>query len=78
MERRPDQGYFPKPAKSLFISDTPGQVEAAKREFVAEGLVINFVSGSLYRGTYLGPQEELMAWVKPKVEAWDHIVRSPK
>ena len=30
MKRGPDQGYFPEPAKSLFISDTPGQEEAAK------------------------------------------------
>ena len=30
MKRRPDRGYFPDPAKSLFISDTPGQEEAAK------------------------------------------------
>ena len=25
MKRGPDWGYFPEPAKSLFISDTPGQ-----------------------------------------------------
>ena len=31
MKREPDRGYFPKPAKSLFISDIPGQEEAAKR-----------------------------------------------
>ena len=31
VKRRPDRGYFPEPAKSLFISDTPGQEEAAKR-----------------------------------------------
>ena len=30
-ERGPDRGYFPDPDKSLFISDTPGQEEAAKR-----------------------------------------------
>ena len=36
MKRGPDQGYFPKPAKSLFISDTSGKEEAEKREFVAE------------------------------------------
>ena len=30
MKKGPDQGYFPEPAKSLFISDTPGQEEAAK------------------------------------------------
>ena len=31
MKRGPDRGYFPEPAKSLFISDTPGQEEGAKR-----------------------------------------------
>ena len=31
MKRGADRGYFPNPAKSLFISDTPGQDEEAKR-----------------------------------------------
>ena len=66
-KRGPDQGYFPDPAKSLFISDTPGQEEAAKREFAVEGLTLNFVSGSRYLRAYLGPQEELEVWVKPQV-----------
>ena len=57
-KRGPDWGYFPKPAKSLFISDTPGQEEAAKQELAVEGLIINFVSGSRYLGAYLGPQTE--------------------
>ena len=55
MKRGPDRGYFPEPANSLFILDTPGQEEAAKREFAKEGLCLNFVSGSLYLGAYLGP-----------------------
>ena len=38
--------------------------EGARREFAAEGLVLNFVSGSRYLGAYLGPQEELDVWVK--------------
>ena len=46
-----------------------------KREFVKEGLCLNFVSGSWYLGAYLGLQEELEAWVKPQVEAWAHGVR---
>ena len=69
------QGYFPEPYKSLFISNTPGQEEATRREFAAEGLELNFVSGSRYLGAYLGLQEELAAWVKPQVEAWSHRVR---
>ena len=72
MRRGPDRGYFPKPYKSLFISDTPGQEAAAKREFESEGLTLNFVSGSRYLGAYLGPQAELEAWAKPQVEAWAH------
>ena len=64
MKRGPDQGYLPKPAKSLFILDTPGQEEAVRREFEAESLVLNFVSGSRYLGAYLRPQEELEVWVK--------------
>ena len=38
-EKGPERGYFPELAKSFFISDTPGQEEATRREFSAEGLV---------------------------------------
>ena len=75
MKRGPDWGYFPEPAKSLFISDIPGQEAAEKIEFAKEGLVLNFISGSRYLGAYLGPQAELEEWVKPQVEAWAHRVR---
>ena len=46
-----------------------------KRDFLAEGLTLNFVSGSRYLGAYLGLQAELEAWVKPQVEAWAHGVK---
>ena len=36
---------------------------------------MNFISGSRYLGAYLGPRDQLEAWVKPQVEAWDHGVR---
>ena len=75
MKRGPDQGYFPEPAKSLFILDTPGQEDAVKREFLLEGLTLNYVSVSWYLGAYLGPQDKLEAWVKPQVEAWAHRFR---
>ena len=68
-------GYFPNTAKSLFILDTPGQEEAARREFSSEGLVLPFLSGIWYLEAYIGPQEELKAWVKPQVEAWAHGIR---
>ena len=61
MKRGPDRGYFPQMAKSLFISDTPEQEVAEKREFAAGGLALNFVSASIYLGVYLGLQEDLEA-----------------
>ena len=45
------------------------------REFLSEGIEINFLSGNRYLGAYLGPQEELAEWVKPQAEAWAHGVR---
>ena len=74
MKRGPDRGYFPEPAKSLFILDIPWKEEVTKKEFSVEGLILNFVSGSRHLGAYLGPQRELEAWVKSKVEAWAHRV----
>ena len=74
MERELDRGYFPNPDKSLFISDTPGQEEMAKKEFSVEGVTLNFVSGSRYLGAYLGPRDQLEAWMKPQVEAWAYGV----
>ena len=52
-----DRVYLPDPAKSLFILDTPGEKEAAKREFAIEGLTLNFFGGSRYLGAYLGPRD---------------------
>ena len=46
MKRGLDRGYLPEPYNFLFISDTPGQEEAAKRGFAVEVLTLNFVSGS--------------------------------
>ena len=75
MRRGPYRVYFPNPAKSLFILNTPGQEEAENQEFAVEGLTLNFISGSRYLRAYLGPQSDLEAWVKPQVEAWAHRVR---
>ena len=50
MKRGQDRGYIPELAKSLFISETLEQEAGAKREFAAEVLTLNFVSGSWYLG----------------------------
>ena len=76
MERGLYQWYSPDLSKLLFISNTPGQEEAAKRKFALEVIVPNFVNVSRYLRDYLVPQEELEAWVKPKEESWAHGVRN--
>ena len=43
IDRGPDRGYFPEPAKSLFIANNPEKKEAAKREFERTGLNLNYV-----------------------------------
>ena len=47
MEKGPDRGDFPELTNSLFIADTPGHKEEARREFAAEGLVLKILSGGL-------------------------------
>ena len=74
MEREPDQGYFPKPAKSLFIVDNQEENEATRRGFEWESLNISYVDGERYLRAYLGTREDLEYWVLPKVEAWAHGV----
>ena len=61
MERGPNRGYFPDPAKPLLVADFSEQEEYAKREYTAEGLELNFLGGSQYLGAYLVPREELEA-----------------
>ena len=59
MDRGPDRGYFPHPAKSFFIVDNPEEKEAAKRDFKRAGLNINYVDDGCYLGEYWGTREEL-------------------
>ena len=50
MDQGLDWGYFPEPAKLLFIADNPEDKEAAQREFEWSGLNLNYVGGSRYVG----------------------------
>ena len=63
MDRRPDWGYFSKPAKSIFISDNPEEKETVKRELEQVGLNIDYVDGGRYLGAYWGPREDLQEWM---------------
>ena len=42
METGPDRGYLPDLSKSMFVFDTLEKEVAAKREFTAKGLDLNF------------------------------------
>ena len=76
MDRGMNRVQFPKLAKLLFIGDNPEDKEAVRRNFEQAGSNINYVDGSRYLRANLGPREELEEWVQPKVEAWDHGVRT--
>ena len=39
-------------------------------------LHLTYIDVSRYMGAYLGPREELEAWVRPKAEAWVQGVRT--
>ena len=41
MDQGPDRGYFPEPAKSLFISDNLEDEEAERQEFERTGSNLN-------------------------------------
>ena len=59
MNEGTDQGYFPEPAKSLFIAKKPKEKEAARQEFERVGLHLTYIYASRYLWTYLGPREDL-------------------
>ena len=59
MDRGPDQGYLPKTAKSLLISDNLEEKEVARQEFERSVLNLKYVDGRRYLGAYLGASEEL-------------------
>ena len=50
MDGGTDQVYLPKPAKYLFIAETPEGKEVAKREFNRAGLNLSYVDGRRYVG----------------------------
>ena len=68
LEWGPVRGYYPEPAKSIFICDSPTLEETAKQAFEAEVLKVNVVPGSQYIGAYVVQSEEMDAWVPSQVE----------
>ena len=71
-----DQGYLFNLAKLLFIANNLEEKEAARWEFKQAGLNLNYVDSSRYLGDYWVPKEELEEWVRPKLDACSHGVRT--
>ena len=69
MDWGPDQGYLPEPDKYIFIPDKPDEKEATKSN-------LNYVDGRRYLWAFLGPNDEIYEWVRPKAEAWSQGVRT--
>ena len=61
---------------SQCLSWTQQSIRKRQRSSLQQiGLELNFLGVSWYLGFYIGPREELEAWVKPQVGAWAHGVR---
>ena len=72
LEMGPKRGYFPKPAKSIFVG-RPADSEKAK-EVLAE---FNFrhLDGTRYLGGFIGTKDTQDAWLQPKIQKWVEAVQ---
>jgi hypothetical protein len=63
----PERGYFPEPAKSIFIcspEDRPGAEE------LLEAFSFKFTDGYRYVGGFLGSDAALLQWLAPQIQQW--------
>jgi hypothetical protein len=69
----PERGYFPEPAKSIFVckpEDRPGAEE------LLEAFSSKFTSVSGYVGGFLGSDAALLEWLEPQIQQWVQGVES--
>jgi hypothetical protein len=69
----PERGYFPEPAKSIFVCDREDWSGAEER---LEAFGFKFVDGSRYAGGFLGSEMALSEWLEPQVAQWVRGVES--
>eukprot|EP00957_Ditylum_brightwellii_P059781 4538414-Ditylum_brightwellii.AAC.1 len=70
LQRGPDRGYFPEPAKSTHICDQQEEAEMVREIFKAGCVVVKIHDGFRYVGGYIGGKEEESEWVQQKVTEW--------
>jgi hypothetical protein len=69
----PERGYFPEPAKSIFVCNPEDRPGAEGR---LEAFGFNFVNGSQYVGGFLRSEAALSEWLVPQVAQWVQGVES--
>ena len=69
----PERGYFPEPAKSIFVCNPEDRPGAEER---LEAFGFKFVDGSRYVGGFLGTEAALSEWLEPQVAQWAQGVES--
>jgi hypothetical protein len=68
-QRGPKYGYFPEPAKCIYICKAEDE-PIAREEFERLGLHIKYSRGERYLGGFVGSGKKKEEWVKEKVSSW--------
>ena len=66
--RGPARGYYPEPAKSIFIPDKLEAAEECKR--ILEDLNFQHRAGARYLGGFIGSPETQQEWLRPQILQW--------
>jgi hypothetical protein len=69
MEKGPNMGYFPEPAKLYHICPKEEEAEA-RAAFEEGGIEVNFFRGKCYMGGFVGSEAMLERWLDPMVKKW--------
>lgn len=63
----PARGYFPEPAKSIFLGNPE---TSARAQEVLEEFNFRFLDGHRYIGGFIGTDEARDAWLQPQIQQW--------
>jgi hypothetical protein len=64
----PARGYFPEPAKSIFVGCKADEAETCRRALVE--FDFQFREGSQYVGGFIGSEAARAEWIEPQIQKW--------
>jgi hypothetical protein len=67
-QQGPARGYFPEPAKSIFVGHA-ATIDAAKT-LLEDEFEFQYSVGSRYVGGFIGDQTSQSQWLQPKIQKW--------